>query len=101
MNITKKQRQVLKAIQTNPEAANDDALLLAEVWAMELTDKGFDMTAERLHNMLKRVSRPETITRRRRELFNAGYIDYDKSASNRRMTAFRSELDVHSPRRFS
>ncbi len=91
MNITKKQQLVLNAIKRNPEAADDDAMLLAEVWTDELAAKGISVDTESLYGILRRVSRAESLTRRRRELFNAELIEYTPGSSKRRMTAYRAE----------
>lgn len=88
MNITAKQQLVLDAINRCPEAANDDALLLEQVWR---EDGWLDNRS--LYDNLCRVTRPETISRRRRELFNMGLIKYSQSADNERMEAFKSERD--------
>jgi len=91
MNISDKQKLVLDVIYEYPEAADDDALLLAMVWEREGWDRAMSV-----HYNLKRVTRPETITRRRRELFNMGLIEYSKTASKRRMTAYNAEREFHS-----
>lgn len=91
MNITAKQKLVLQAIENRPEAADDDAILLSECWKIEGWDDRYSLE----HN-LKNVSRPESLTRRRRELFNMGFIEYSGKASSRRMTAYANERDMHS-----
>lgn len=91
MDITSKQQLVLLAIQDNPEAANDDALLLSLIWERE----GWDSTKPLSYN-LHHVSRPETISRRRRELYNLGLIEYTDKAEKERTEAFKDELEQHS-----
>lgn len=91
MNITKKQKLVLKAIELEPDAVDDDALLISTVWIME----GFD-SRMKLYENLKRLTRAETITRRRRELYNMNLIEYSAEAQRRRMEAFKNERDMHS-----
>jgi hypothetical protein len=91
MNLTKKQQLVLDAINRCPESANDDALLLEQVWMLE----GWSQSRN-LYDNLCRVTRPETISRRRRELFNMGLIKYSETALDERTTAFKNELDNHS-----
>lgn len=91
MNITAKQQLVLDAIHENPNAANDEALLLHLVWEKEGWD--YDMS---LYANLSHVTRPETVSRRRRELYNLGLITYSSDALNERTQAFKSELDNHS-----
>lgn len=91
-NLTPKQRLVYEAIQDSPEAANDDALLLHEVWLRE----GWD-NSRGLYVNLCCVSRPETLSRRRRELFNLGLIEYSPKAMKSRETAFKNERYNASP----
>lgn len=90
--LTPKQKLVYQAIQENPEAANDDTILLAAVWQKE----GWQVN-EFLHINLKRVSRPETLSRRRRQLHQMGLIEYSEKADKERMQAFVSERDQASP----
>lgn len=90
--LTPKQRLVYDAIKEYPEAANDDAILLAAVWHKEGWHQPLD-----LEDNLKRVSRPETLSRRRRELFNLGLIEYSPKAMKSRMDAFKNERERHSP----
>lgn len=96
MNVTAKRNLVLQAIERNPEASNDDAILLSEVWSQELAEQGINISSGYLHNILKRVSRPSTLERRRREVFNAGLIQYSDKALKRRSEAFKSEVYQHS-----
>ena len=91
MNISSKQQLVLDAINRCPEAANNEALLLEQVWLEE----GW-LDNRSLYNNLCRVTRPETISRRRRELYNMGLIKYSADADKGRMEAFKSERDNHS-----
>lgn len=46
---------------------------------------------------INRVTRSETITRRRRELHAMGMIDYSPQAETERYEAFKSECEVHTP----
>lgn len=102
--LTPKQKLVFDAIKENPEAANDDALLLSIVWLKEgwifwLKEgwyEGSDLHSI-LYDNLKHVSRPETLSRRRRELFNLGLITYSPKALKTRETAFKNEKDKASP----
>lgn len=91
MNITAKQKLVLDAINEHPESANNDALLFSLIWIKE----GWDFTHGTLYQNLSRVTRPETITRRRRELFNLGLIEYSTSAQKARMEAMKAEQEAH------
>jgi len=91
MNISKKQLLVYTVIQANPGCQNNDADLIAAVWRFEGWTDG-----RSLEENISRVTRSETITRRRRELFNMGLITYSDKAMNERMEAMKSERDNHS-----
>lgn len=91
LNLNKKQRLVYDAIQKYPRAADDDALLLAVVWQEEGWNSNISV-----YDNLKNVSRPETLYRRRRELFNMGLIEYSPKAKKERTEAFKNERDQHS-----
>lgn len=95
MNLNKKQRLVYEVIQSKPWVVNDDADLVAAVWRKEGWDDGVS-----LEDNIKRVSRSETITRRRRELHNMGLIKYSEGAMEEREEAFRNELYAHSTSRW-
>lgn len=94
MNLTKKQQLVLDTINAFPDSANDDALLLSVIWLQE----GFHFMndSKGLYYALQHVTRPETISRRRRELYNMGLIKYSDKALDTRTEAFKNELDNHS-----
>lgn len=89
VDLTQKQKNVLHIIQKYPNAANDEAMLLERYW-MEI-DNWLDDKS--LYWNLQRVTRPETITRRRRELYNLGLIEYTEQADRDRMEAFRNERE--------
>ncbi|HWT39950.1 MAG TPA: hypothetical protein VN081_01580 [Dongiaceae bacterium] len=91
MDINKKQKLVLQAIEMQPDAVNDDALLYATVWALE----GWD-SSRSLYDNLKHCTRGETIYRRRRELYQMGLISYDAEALQSRDEAFKHEVEAHS-----
>ncbi len=90
--LNKKQRLVYEAIQEAPEAADNDALLLTKVWLKEGWSDG-----KTLFQNLICVSRPETLSRRRRELYNMGLITYSPTALKEREVAFKDERDKASP----
>ena len=91
LNISAKQKLVLDAINEHPEAANNDALLFSLIWLRE------GWSSDRpLYENLSRVTRPETISRRRRELYNLGLITYSSDALKTRDEAYRAEQDAHS-----
>jgi len=91
MNISKKQQLVLTVIKANQGCQNNDADLIAAVWRHEGWTDG-----RSLEQNISRVTRSETITRRRRELYNMGLIEYSEKALDSRTEAFKSELDNHS-----
>ena len=86
INLNKKQKLVYDVIQEFPEAANNDAVLLEKVWLREGWDE-----SKSLYWNLSRVSRAETITRRRRELYNLKLITYSTDALERREEAYINE----------
>lgn len=92
LDLNKKQQLVYEVIQRNPRAADDDAVLLERYW---FEVDGWDVTKSFEWNM-SRVTRPETITRRRRELHNLGLISYSNDSNRRRREAFKNELEYHS-----
>lgn len=89
IDLSKKQANVLKIIQEFPSAADDDATLLEQYW---IEFDGWD-ESKGLHWNLSRCTRPETITRRRRELYNLGLIKYSDKSLKRRSKAFRNEVE--------
>lgn len=89
LNINALQRDVLGVIRRNPGAADDDALLLERFWIE--VDK-WDESKSLFWN-LSRSRRPESITRRRRELYNMGLIEYKKDALAKREEAFKNERE--------
>ena len=90
MNLTAKQQLVLDSINEQPTAADDEMLLLATVWG-----KTWDYNKSLTEN-LSHMIHPETISRRRRELFNMGLIKYSDKAMKDRTEAYKSEQDNHS-----
>lgn len=91
--LNRKQKNVLQIINKYPESANDEAMLLERYW---IEIDGWDDTKSLYWN-LQRVTRPETISRRRRELFNLGLINYSQKALDDRTEAFENERNAHSP----
>ena len=88
-DLGKIQQRVLTVINLFPDAANDDAVLLANYWIM------YDQWDESksLYWNLTKATRPETITRRRRELYTLGLIDYTNEKNQERMEAYKNERD--------
>lgn len=89
--LNRKQKLVYEVIMANPGVQNDDVALLEAVWTREGWQEG-----KSLYWNLSRVTRSETITRRRRDLHQMGLIEYSKEADNERMEAFENERDQHS-----
>jgi len=88
-DLGKIQRRVLQVITFYPEAANDDAALLSNYWLMY---DGWD-DSKSLYWNLSRSTRPETITRRKRELYNLGLIEYSEERQKVVIEAIKSEVD--------
>jgi hypothetical protein len=90
-DLNKIQKLVYKVIQDNPGCQNDDADLIAAVWRYEgwSDNRGLEQN-------IAVVTRSETITRRRRELFNMGMIEYSPKALQSRTKAFKNERNLHS-----
>lgn len=87
IDLKGKQKAVYEVIQRNPEAANNDAILLERYW---IEVDGWDEDKSLYWNLSK-CTRPETITRRRRELFNMGLITYSDAADKMRDEAYVNE----------
>lgn len=91
MKLNKKLQLVYDVIQNNPGVENDDVRLLEAVWLREgwQDDKS-------LYWNLSRVTRSETVTRRRRDLHVMGLIQYSGEADQARKEAFENERNAHS-----
>lgn len=97
IDLSKMQQNVLSVIRENPWAANDEAALLDLYWH-KFCD--WDDTKSLYWN-LSRSTRPESITRRRRELFNLGLIEYSEEAEKRREEANVNERERAAPKAVS
>ena len=85
MNLNTKQQNVLEVIKRFPESVNDDAKLISSYWVLfDNWTGGTD---------LSKCTRPETITRRRRELYNMGLISYSDESDKRREEAYANEKE--------
>ena len=91
MDINKKQRLVYDVIRANPGCQDNDAELIAAVWRHEGWSDNLS-----LEENIAIVTRPDTITRRRRELHQMGLIDYSEQSDSEREQAFVNERDAHS-----
>lgn len=91
MKLNRLQQIVYNVIQQFPGVQDDDAALTAAVWRVT----GWSDYAT-LEENVRLVARPESITRRRRELHQMGLITYSDKAMRRRTEAFINERDKHS-----
>ena len=91
INLSAKQKLVKRACDLNPRAVNDDMELAITVWRLEGADISDGLKAQ-----LKHCTRSETLSRRRRELFQLGLLNYDEEALEQRSEAYREERDRHS-----
>lgn len=82
---------VVKICNEYPAAANNDAKLLEQVWLAQ----GWSEYRSLYENLCS-VSRPESITRRRREAHTMGLIEYSSEVVEERMQAFKNEQNGHS-----
>lgn len=91
MNKAKLQQTILLLYNEDPSIVNDESRLLEQVWL-----KYGWSDSRSLYDNLSRLPRPESISRRRRELHNLGLIQYSNEALDDRMEAFKNERDEHS-----
>jgi len=91
MKLTKTQQFVLDVINANDGVQNDEAYLIAAVWR---TQGWSDHRS--LEDNIRFAMHPESISRRRRDLFNFGLIKYSDKAMQTRTEAFKNELEAHS-----
>lgn len=96
-DLSRIQKNVLAIIKDFPPAANDEAALLDQYW--HRYDNWND--TQSLYYNLSKATRPETITRRRRELYNLGLIEYSEDATERRESAFINERERAAPKAVS
>lgn len=96
-DLNRVQRNVLAIIKDFPPAANDEAALLDQYW--HRFDNWND--SQSLYYNLSHATRPETITRRRRELYNLGLIEYSEQATKTREEAFKNETERAAPKAVS
>jgi len=76
--------KILSTVQRCPRAANNDKLLIAEIW----TDEGWDVYSSVYQNLLK-VSSPESIRRTRQKLAEEGLLKPSEEATERRYQEFK------------
>ena len=88
MNKNKIEQVILDLYRNNKDIVNDDTILLEKVWYAF----GWDDNKS-LYDNLSRVPRPESITRRKRELRETWLIEYSQKALDDRTEAFKSEQE--------
>ena len=85
--MTKLQHVVYRAYLEDNNVVNDDALLQASVWSKYWNDQ------KSLYENLKVCPRAESLSRRRRELYNMGLITYSDKKLKERTEAYKNEKD--------
>lgn len=91
MKLTKNQRLVFEAVQSDQRAAEEDHILLARVW-----ERDWDHSKS-LEENLRRLPNPETLTRCRRKLHELGLIKYSEETDKRRMEQMNNYREEYSP----
>lgn len=84
INSNKMRILIRQAYSRDKKVANDDVLLLSEVWMAS----GWDNSKSLLQN-LKNMPSPETVTRTRRKLVEEGLICPSMSATERRYNSWK------------
>lgn len=82
--------KILVIVKEFPSAANDRSLLLAKFY-----EDDWDSN-KTLYDNFSRLTRPETVVRRFRDLRMWGYVKQSKEADKYNYEAMRSERDKHS-----
>ena len=78
---------ILRLVKADPKLADDDKKLIATVWWNE------GWRDERLYEMLKLVSSPETIRRTRAKLVEEGKIKPSEKTTDARYNKWRETRD--------
>ena len=84
VNTSDMRNKILRVVNREPYAANDDKLLIALIWESE----GWDYMLSVYEN-LRNVSSPETIRRTRQKLVEEGKIKPSKKATEARYEEFK------------
>lgn len=92
MNRERIRSLILELYEAAPIIVNDEAVLLGAVWRK----CGWNNSTS-LEVNLALLPRPESISRRRRELYNEGLIKYSKDAESVRMEAMENEQEMAAP----
>lgn len=84
VNTSDMRHKILRAVYREPQAADDDKLLIALIWEAE----GWDYMLSVYQN-LRKVSSPETIRRTRQKLVEEGRIIPSIEATEARYEHFK------------
>ena len=86
------QRNIMALYLEDKNVVNDDANLIASYW------RKFDGWSDNrcLEENIKYATRPDTITRRKRELRESGNIIYSEQRDKETFEAYKNEIDIHS-----
>ncbi len=90
-NLDPTHKKILLICHDCPDAINDRPLLLAKFYQPD-----WDNT-KTLYQNFTRLTRPETVTRRFRDLREWGYVKENKQTDKRNYEAMKSERERHSP----
>jgi hypothetical protein len=89
--LDKTHRRILLICEDTPAAINDRTLLMAKFYENDWNSN------DSLYSNFRRLTRPETITRRFRDLRGWGYVKQSKKADKYNYEAMKSERERHSP----
>lgn len=89
VNTNDMRHKILGVVNYLPNAANDDKLLIAQIWQSE----GWDYM-DSLYSNLRRVSSPETIRRTRQKLVEEGLIKVSEKTTDYRYKDFEKVKEI-------
>lgn len=90
-NLDPTHRKILLICEDHPKAINDRPYLLAKFYENDWDN------SKTLYENFTRLTRPETVARRFRDLREWGYVKQSKEADTYNYQAMKSERDRHSP----
>jgi hypothetical protein len=88
--LDKTHRKILLICEDYPEAVNDRPLLLAKFYENDWDN------SKSLYDNFSRLTRPETVVRRFRDLREWGYVKQSEKADKANYDAMKSERERHS-----
>lgn len=88
VNTADMRHKIMRAVYSEPYAAEDDKLLISIVWERE----GWDYTQD-IYSNLRRVSSPETIRRTRQKLVEEGKIKPSEATTEARYNDFKEAMN--------